>query len=115
MFILFILPVPDLEILVDCNEDSDCPKNLPTCNDMVSATPSGKKGFCVFQKCQINTNGYTNDRNCPTLGNECTTGSLSGRCSGYGDTCEYEKLLILAKCGKEKIFDSYLPLPRGIK
>ena len=60
---------------------------------MLSPTPDGRKGYCVFPSCQTNAN---KDRNCPTLGNECANGTLSGRCSDYGDTCEYDQVLAIS-------------------
>ena len=71
---------------------------------MLSSTPRGEKGYCVFPTCQTNTNKEmvlqngvkTTDRNCPTLGNECANGSLSGRCSEEGDTCEYDQVLAIS-------------------
>ena len=87
--------------LIECNKDRHCPKTLPKCHEMDRPTFSGKKGYCVFPTCQTNTkylqNGVrTTNMNCPTLGNECANGSLSGRCSEDGDTCEYDQVLAIS-------------------
>ena len=89
-------PINDLETLWDCNTANDCPPYVPQCNNMLSPTPSGKNGYCVVQSCQTN-------RDCPSLGNECGKGSLSGTCNAR-NTCEYDPVLALANCGKKKVF-----------
>ena len=95
------------EPLVDCNDDDDCPKIL-SCNEMSTLTPSGKKGYCVFRPCQVikNKNStWTNELACPTIGNVCTVGSISGTCfRESGLTCIYERALTIAKCGKKEHF-----------
>ena len=90
-------PINDLETLWDCNTANDCPPYVPQCNNMLSPTPSGKNGYCVVRSCRTN-------RDCPSLGNECGKGSLSGTCNA-GNTCEYDPVLALANCGKKKVFD----------
>ena len=95
------------EPLVECNDDDDCPKILSRCNKMNSPTPSGKEGYCVLPACQwvINANSSKNELNCPTIGNVCTVGSLTGQCIRTNVyTCRYEKALVIAKCGKKEIF-----------
>ena len=52
-----------------------------------------KRGYCVPSLCQ-------SDGNCPKLGDECTSGSLTGTCNPR-NTCEYNQLLAIASCGKE--------------
>ena len=84
----FILP--DLEKLIACKRDRQCPKALPKCHKLAN-----RKGYCVFRTCQY----CQNKRNCPTLGNVCTSGSLSGQCNAYSNTCEYDPFLLSAlKC-----------------
>ena len=85
-------PINDLETLWDCNTANDCPPYVPQCNNMLSPTPSGKNGYCVVRSCRTN-------RDCPSLGNECGKGSLSGTCNAR-NTCEYDPVLALANCGK---------------
>ena len=87
-----------------CNDDDDCTDILSHCNKMPFGF-SGKKGVCVFQSCQtiININSSTKEQICPTIGNECTEGSLSGNCIRGPLTCRYQKVLTIAKCGKKWI------------
>ena len=71
---------------------------------MSSPNPLGKKGYCVFPSCQtiINTNSSTKEGICPTIGNKCRVGSLSGYCIPPL-TCRYEKVVTIAKCGKKEV------------
>ena len=92
-------PINDLETLWDCNTANDCPPYVPQCNNMLSPTPSGKNGYCVVRSCRTN-------RDCPSLGNECGKGSLSGTCNA-GNTCEYDPVLALANCGKYRGSSAY--------
>ena len=85
---------PDVKKLIECNKDRHCPKTLPKCHKMDRPTSSGKKGYCVFRTCQY----CQKERNCPTLGNVCTSGSLSGKCNAYSNTCEYDPVLAIANC-----------------
>ena len=80
--------------LIECNKDHHCPKTLPKCHKMHWPTSSGKKGYCVFRTCQY----CQKKRNCPTIGDKCTSGSLSGKCNANRNTCEYDRLLMIAKC-----------------
>ena len=57
--------------LLECNSNDECPRRLGKCHFMFSQTPSGKKGFCVPSTCQSNVE-------CPSFGDECTSGRLSG-------------------------------------
>ena len=100
------------EPLVDCNDDNDCPKILSHCNKyVIRPTPLGKKGYCVFPYCQSTIN---HPEPCPTIGNECTVGSLSGNCSKKFpvmgirpnhpfDSCRYDTVLKIANCGKKEV------------
>ena len=92
------------EPLVECNDNDDCTAVLSYCNKM----PFGK-GYCVFGPCQVikNTNStWTNELACPTIGNVCTVGSISGKCIRTNVyTCRYEKALTIANCGKKEVFD----------
>ena len=97
----------DLEKLISCNKDHDCPKTLPKCHKMDHLRSSGignrnmvKNSYCVFRKCQYCQNKWK----CPTLGNVCTSGSLSGKCNADLNTCEYNPFLAISHCpGKVKI------------
>ena len=84
----------DVKKLIECNRNHHCPKTLPKCHKMRRPTFSGKKGYCIFRTCQY----CQKERNCPTLGNVCTSGSLSGKCNAYSNTCEYDPVLVIAKC-----------------
>ena len=57
--------------LLECNSNDECPRRLGKCHFMFSQTPSGKNGFCVPSTCQSNVE-------CPSFGDECTSGRLSG-------------------------------------
>ena len=57
--------------LLECNSNDECPRRLGKCHFMFSQTFSGKKGFCVPTTCQSNVE-------CPSFGDECTSGRLSG-------------------------------------
>ena len=91
---------PFLETLFDCNEDDDCPKKLPKCHKMQRRSSEignrhvVKNSYCVFRKCQY----CQNEWNCPTLGNVCTSGSLSGKCDADLNTCEYNTFLAITRC-----------------
>ena len=41
----------DEETLLECDTEDDCPASVPKCNLMMNDTPSGKKGYCVPDKC----------------------------------------------------------------
>ena len=93
----------DLEKLIDCKKDHDCPKTLPKCHKMDRRSSGNgnrkhhnmvKKSYCVFRTCQY----CQNKRNCPTLGNVCTSGSLSGKCNADLNTCEYNTFLAITRC-----------------
>ena len=86
----FILP--DLEKLIACKRDRHCPKELPKCLKLANS----KESYCVFRTCQY----CQNKRNCPTIGNVCTSGSLSGQCNAYSNTCDYIPFLAIANCPK---------------
>ena len=87
------IPQSDEKILVECDTANDCPlSELSNCNIMLTPTSSGKRGYCVPSLCQ-------SDGNCPKLGDECTSGSLTGTCNPR-NTCEYNQLLAIATCGK---------------
>ena len=89
----------DNTTLLECNNRNDClvPK-ASKCNRMANPTPSGKIGYCVPYKCE-------SDEDCVTIGNVCTSGSLSGKCWFFKDmdhmTCKYEPVLQIATCGKK--------------
>ena len=95
-----------LETLLDCYKDDDCPKRLPKCQKMQRRS-SGKgnrnlvkNSYCVFRNCEY----YKNEWNCPTLGNVCTSGSLSGKCNADLNTCEYNPFLAITHCpGPSKV------------
>ena len=96
-YILKYLILPDLEKLIDCNKDHDCPETLPKCNKMYRPRPPSlrKNGYCVFQTCQY----CQNKRSCPKLGNACASGSLSGKCNENLNSCEYDRRLeVIADC-----------------
>ena len=84
-------------ILKGCDNDVDCPQNLPQCNLMISPTISGHRGYCVKSSCQI-------DADCPSLGDECVTGRLGGRCDLASARCDYDKAVAIAQClGKHSL------------
>ena len=92
---------PDVKKLIECNKNRDCPKTLPRCHRMERPTFSGKKGYCVFKKCQY----CQGQRNCPSIGpplcpltspNE--PGGLGGSCNVYRNKCEYSRSLDVARC-----------------
>jgi hypothetical protein len=90
------IPQSDEKILMECDTANDCPvPELSNCNIMLRPSSSGKRGYCVPSLCQ-------SDGNCPKLGDECTSGSLTGTCNPR-NTCEYNQLLAIAICGKELI------------
>ena len=99
------LILTDLRKLIDCNDNHDCPETLPKCNKMYHPRPPSlrKNGYCVFQTCQY----CQNKRSCPKLGNSCESGSLSGKCNSYLNSCEYDRRLeVIADCfgpGKVKL------------
>ena len=86
--------------LISCNKDHDCPDTLPKCLELDSTSPNEcpngvcYKGYCVFQTCQYCQNKW----NCPTIGNLCTSGSLSGKCNANRNTCDYIPFLAIANC-----------------
>ena len=115
MILIMIVPSVDqnngVKKLIECNRNYHCPKTLPKCHQMERRS-SGignrkhhnmvKKSYCVFRTCQY----CQNKRNCPTLGNVCTSGSLSGKCNADLNTCEYNPFLAISHCpgpGKVKI------------
>ena len=62
---------------------------------MPFGTGSGKSGYCVPYQCQ-------SDKDCLTIGDACTSGSLSGTCKkeNSGGICQYQQVLDRAICGK---------------
>ena len=57
---------------------------------MLNPTYLGKSGYCVPQSCRTN-------RECPTVGDECGDGSISGTCKA--GNCQYDPVLAAADCG----------------
>ena len=97
------IPQSAEKILMECDTANDCPvPELSNCNIMLRPTSSGKRGYCVPSLCQ-------SDGNCPKLGDECTSGSLTGTCNPR-NTCEYNQLLAIASCGKEIQYTYYATL-----
>ena len=84
-------PEPDLKTLLHCDTGSECPRDLAQCNSMLNPTHLGKRGYCVPQSCETN-------RDCPTVGDECGDGSISGTCNS--GNCQYDPVLAAADCGK---------------
>ena len=64
---------------------------------MPFGTGSGKSGYCVPYQCQ-------SDKDCLTIGDACTSGSLSGTCNKENDKgiCRYLPALAIATCGKKR-------------
>ena len=83
-------PAPDFKTLLHCDTASECPGNLAQCNSMLNPTYLGKSGYCVPQSCRTN-------RECPTVGDECGDGSISGTCNS--GNCQYDPVLAAANCG----------------
>ena len=74
IIILIGLPtLPDelTQDLLECNTNDECPRRLGQCHFMFGSTSSGKKGFCVPSTCGSNIE-------CPSFGDECISGKLSG-------------------------------------
>ena len=84
-------PVPDFKTLLHCDTGRECPRDLAQCNSMLNPTHLGKRGYCVPQSCETN-------RDCPTVGDECGDGSISGTCNS--GNCQYDPVLGAADCGK---------------
>ena len=85
-------PVPDFKTLLHCDTYSECPQSLAQCNIMLNPTYLGKSGYCVPQSCRTN-------RECPTVGDECGDGSISGTCKA--ELCQYDPVLAAADCGNK--------------
>ena len=84
----------DPKNLVSCNRNTDCPKGLgweTACHRMLSPTPTGQSGYCVPLACE-------SEIQCPSLGNECQEGSISGHCNLATSTCDYDRALAIATC-----------------
>ena len=84
-------PVPDFKTLLHCDTAQECPRNQAQCHSMLNPTYLGKSGYCVPQSCETN-------RDCPTVGDECGDGSISGTCNS--GNCQYDPVLAAADCGK---------------
>merc|ERR1712210_212755 len=84
----------DPKNLVSCDRNTDCPKGLgweTACHRMLSPTPTGQSGYCVPSACE-------SEIQCPSLGDECQDGSISGRCNLATSTCDYNSALAIATC-----------------
>ena len=84
----------DPKNLVSCNRNTDCPKGLgweTACHRMLSPTPTGQSGYCVPSACESSVQ-------CPSLGDECQDGSISGRCNLTTSICDYNRALAIATC-----------------
>ena len=67
---------------------------------MLNPTYLGKSGYCVPQSCRTN-------RECPTVGDECGDGSISGTCKA--GNCQYDPVLAAADCGNNIFWFEWTP------
>ena len=84
--------------LLPCNTKNDClSPEVSQCHKMQSGSNSVKSGYCVPYQCQSN-------KDCLTIGDICTSGSLSGTCNKENDKgiCQYLPALAIATCGKKR-------------
>ena len=89
-----IFPVSP-KTLLPCNTKNDClsPK-VSQCHKMHVSSDTGKSGYCVPYQCRSN-------KDCFTIGDVCTSGSLSGTCNKKNYICQYDPALAIASCGKK--------------
>ena len=88
--------------LVHCDDESECQgifgNSIPTqCSKIYSHS---RNGICAPRNCQHN------NTDCPIIGDECTSGAISGECNINSTQCDYAPVMMLAYCIPGKSLNS---------
>ena len=101
--------------LVHCDDESECQgifgNSIPTqCSKIYSHS---RNGICAPRNCQHN------NTDCPIIGDECTSGAISGECNNNSTQCDYAPFLMVAYCIPGKSLNSpalfYLAIEKNYK
>lgn len=82
---------PRIEELIHCSSDIDClsEEQCSSIEPIYDDNDNLQSSVCLPLSCHTN---------CPTVGDPCVDGSLSGACNYQTMTCEYENVINLSQC-----------------